>query len=429
MRAAKSALRLLAALVVVLGVATVAPAAPLDAAEALRRAVEAVCAQGTDDAAALAHALGWTAVEAAGERPRHGRRSVLRAPDGDEISLSAFARTGTLLRIDAEFHAKANAGEARPTMMAIADGECRIMGGRRLDYGAHGQPETLVVLDGELASTGFSEPLDAPVPPGRDPGGVLVALVDSGVNYTLPALAQRLARDSGGRALGYDFWDMDARPFDLNVAASPFFPTRHGTRVASILVGEAPQSRLVPYRYPRPDMARMAALVADAEAKGAVVVALAMGSNDRADWAAYEAAALARPDMLFIVSAGNNGRDIDAEPVYPAALALDNQIVVTSCDAAGRLGPGSNWGARAVDVMVPGEDVPVLDHLGRPAVAAGTSYAVPRVAALAARLLAANPAWRAGELKRAIVARAEPSPYHQAPVARHGWIARPDRNE
>lgn len=420
----------MAALAVALGVATVSPAAALDAAEALRRAVEAVCARGSDDAGALAAALGWTAADvAAGEGSRHAPRRVLLAPDGDEIQLRALARAGRVLRIDAEFHAKAEAGEARPTMMAIADGECRIMAGRRIDYGAEGRPETLVVLDRELASTGFSEPLDAPVPPGRDPGGVAVALVDSGVNYTLPALARRLARDSGGRALGYDFWDMDARPFDLNVAASPFFPTRHGTRVASILVREAPKARLVPYRYPRPDMARMAALIADAEAKGAVVVALAMGSNDRADWAAYEAAARARPDMLFVVSAGNNGRDIDAEPVYPAALALPNQIVVTSCDAAGRLGPGSNWGARAVDVMVPGEELPVLDHLGRPGTASGTSYAVPRVAALAARLLAANPAWRAGELKRAIVARAEPSPYHREPIVRHGWIARPDRDE
>ena len=49
-------------------------------------------------------------------------------------------------------------------------------------------------------------------------------------------------------------------------------------------------------------------------------------------------------NMLFVVSAGNNGRDIDSQPVYPASLNLDNLLTVTSSDEDGYPADGSNWG-------------------------------------------------------------------------------------
>ena len=252
-----------------------------------------------------------------------------------------------------------------------------------------------------------------------------VAVIDTGVNYLLDAVARRLARDASGRVLGYDYWDMDDRPFDLDTARSPFFPLHHGTAVASIFLREAPAARIIPYRYPRPDLKRMADVVADADRNGAVVAYMAMGSNKRADWDALAEAAAARPHMLFVVSAGNDNRDIDKVPVYPAALKLPNFLVVTSADAFGRLAAGSNWGRDSVDVMVPGEQVPVFDHRGAEGKASGSSFAVPRVAALAARLMAKNPAWRGPELKQAIIARARLSRFYDPQPVRQGWIPDP----
>ena len=46
--------------------------------------------------------------------------------------------------------------------------------------------------------------------------------------------------------------------------------------------------------------------------------------------------------------------------------------------------------------MVPAEQVEVTDFRGARGTASGSSYAVPRVAALAARLKAANPDWSTG---------------------------------
>ena len=43
--------------------------------------------------------------------------------------------------------------------------------------------------------------------------------------------------------------------------------------------------------------------------------------------------------------------------------------------------------------MTPGEQVPVVDHRGALGKASGSSYAVPRIAAMAARLLAGHPDW------------------------------------
>jgi len=344
---------------------------------------------------------------------------------GDEVRVERLYPLGQLRRLTLEYHRQATADAVRPVMSAALSAKCDILRAGRIDYDAAGLAETLVGLGPDLKQETDRQPLNPPVPAGGDPGGVAVAVVDTGVNYRLPVVAERLARAADGRVLGYDFWDMDDRPFDVDTSRSPFFPLHHGTAVTSILLREAPKARIIPYRYPRPDMARMAALVADADAQGAVVVNMAMGSNKRQDWEALAAAAAKRPHMLFVISAGNDGRDIDKEPVYPAALRLPNFLVVTSADAFGRLAEGSNWGRESVDVMAPGEQVPVIDHRGAAGKASGSSFAVPRVAALAARLLARNPGWRAAEIKRAIVARARPTRFYETLPVRHGWIPDP----
>ena len=52
-----------------------------------------------------------------------------------------------------------------------------------------------------------------PVPAGTDPGGVKIAIIGAGVDYTQPGIAVRLARDGEGEIIGWDFIDDDRRPF------------------------------------------------------------------------------------------------------------------------------------------------------------------------------------------------------------------------
>ena len=222
------------------------------------------------------------------------------------------------------------------------------------------------------------------------PDQVRVALVDSGVNYLLPEIGDRLARSSDGALIGYDFWDMDDRPFDAH-PDSRGRVQRHGTRTASLLLREAAFVALVPYRYPRPDMTRMADLLEHAASHDVRIIGLPLGGNSVDQWQSFAAAARLHPQMLFIVSAGNNGRDIDKQPVYPASLDLDNMLVVTSADDFGLVAQGVNWGRVSVDYMVPAEFQNALAFDGQPILVSGSSYAVPKVAALAARLLRDDP--------------------------------------
>ncbi len=154
-------------------------------------------------------------------------------------------------------------------------------------------------------------------------------------------------------------------------------------------------------------MTRMAALIEDAAIHDIRLMNLSLASPDHQEWLAFEGAARAHPNMLFVVAAGNAGHDLQLDPAYPAALDLTNMIVVTSASADGHLTPGVNFGARSVDVMAPGEDVVALDFDGARRPMTGTSYATARVSALAACLLAEHALWSTAELKSAVLREAE----------------------
>ena len=62
------------------------------------------------------------------------------------------------------------------------------------------------------------------------------------------------------------------------------------------------------------------------------IVNLSMGSSNINDWLCFQEAALKNNKIIFVVSAGNNGFDIDKNPIYPASLKLDNIITVTHRD-------------------------------------------------------------------------------------------------
>ncbi len=349
----------------------------------------------------------------------------LALPNADELTLERRQHAGRVRQFRAAYHAHTGDG-TRPTLLAIADGDCTVQSGRRLREGPYPW-RYLDQLDGDLQSLRWTETLQAPWPPGTDPGGVRVGLVDSGLAYDLAPFRDRLARDAAGQPLGYDYWDLDPFPYDGDMARGPFLPIRHGTTVASILAREAPNAALVPYRYPRPDMSRLEDLVARALADGVRILAVPLGSRRPEDWTEF-AQAMRAQNILAIVSAGNDGRDIDADPLWPAVLDLDNMIVVTSSDGFGRLAQGSNWGGRSVDIMLPAENIEVTDFRGAAGTASGSSYAVPRLVAMAARLLAAEPNLHANDLKTRILARAAHSPYERTGVVSAGWIPDPLTN-
>ena len=389
-----------------------------------------ICAGEEESLPAIFDSLGgagsWTSTPLLVAERTIGNRFDLSLDGQMDLTVERVAPDGNLRRLTVILARQMPVG-VWPLMIALLDADCTVRHVRRLGYDADGRPSHIDVLDADFETVLEVLLLNPPVPVGVDPGGIPIGLVDSGVNYLLPSIASRLARDLQGELLGRDFWDQDARPFDANAARSQFFPQRHGTRTAHILLGEAPVAKLVPYRYPRPDMSRMRALIEDAASKGVRIMNLSLGSNKREDWSDFADAARTHPDMLFVISAGNNGRDIDQYPVFPAALDIDNAITVTSAEEDGRLAPGSNWGKLRVDLAVPGENMLTTGFDGYVRTVSGSSYAAARVSALAGCLLAGATGQSVTALKQAIFALAtHPRGADQAYTS-HGFLPDPDQ--
>jgi len=355
-------------------------------------------------------------VNTLGGRPGRGTTSFLTSAS-ERIDLTMLFPGDRLRRVSIALSAP------DPRISLNGDETCNVREIRERTYSSNGKPKLIRVLNADGTTVTDEIALNPPVPVGVDPGGIAVGVIDSGINYTVAPFSDRLARDTNGTLIGKDYWDDDDRPYDIDTGRSPFFPLHHGSSVASIIIKEAPMARVIPVRYPRPEMTKMADAIDWLSAQNIAVVNLAMGSNSEQEWAAFADAAQRHPQMLFLISAGNNGRNIDTDPVYPAALPLANTIVITSSEPNGRLARGSNWGPTHVDIMVPGERIDVIDHRGAPGKASGSSFAVPRVTALAVRMLAKNPNWKGPELRDAILRRARGLGGHRQ--TRYGWIPDP----
>jgi hypothetical protein len=187
---------------------------------------------------------------------------------------------------------------------------------------------------------------DPPVPAGQDPGGEAVALITTGIDYTRPEIASRLARDGEGEIMGWDFADEDRRPFDKSGGKMPASAGGDGTALAALLARDS-RVRLVPVRVDPAEPASLARAVAFVAQTPAKLVVVPMWSPDRAAFDPFRQAALHFKDLLFFVAAGDDSRDIDKELVYPAGLGLDNAVVV-SVSAAGE----ANTGAKTIDLLI-----------------------------------------------------------------------------
>lgn len=104
-------------------------------------------------------------------------------------------------------------------------------------------------------------------------------------------------------------------------------------------------------------------------------------------------------------------------------LHFDNLLVVTSANDFGVLADGVNRGRASVDYLILAEYVSVLHFNGSRSWAAGSEHAVPRLVAMAARLLALHPDWHAAELIADIRRRFANGLQHR--VVGEGFIADP----
>ena len=250
----------------------------------------------------------------------------------------------------------------------------------------------------------------------------LLALVDTGVNYNLPKVQKHLALNSEGQLIGYDFWDDDNRPFDKDPRKNIFFPLHHGTSVFSVLTQNLGDLKIAIYRFPANNMCRFSNLIEHADSAGVRIINLSMGSNSAEDWECFYETAKRHVDILFVVSAGNGGFNIELNQVFPASFDLGNIVVVTSADHFGHLPRHSNYGVKSVDFMISAEQVDVYDHRGAYSTTGGSSYAAPMLAALATRFLAQNELATTRDIVKFLESRAIKKGSN---LVKFGWIPDP----
>ena len=308
-----------------------------------------------------------------------------------------------------------------PLLLVNVDKKCNIMVSRLIQRDINGKIFSIDNLSSDLSKVKSSEYFNPPLKKQKPFKGIKVAIVDTGVNYNLDFIADKISRIDESNLTGYDFEDDDSLPYDIDTGRSVFFPMHHGTSVSSIILREAPMSELVVYRFPRSEMCKFENLIEHISVNKIKIVNLSMGSVNKDDWQCFYKAAKSNKNILFFVSAGNDGKNIDFEKIYPASFDLENIIVVTSSDISGNLAQGSNFGSVSVDFLIPGEQIQVIDHRGVKTNASGSSFAVPRVVAMAIRILSNNTNANILDIKSKLISRA----IRSNEKVKYGWIPDP----
>ena len=308
-----------------------------------------------------------------------------------------------------------------PLLLVNVDKKCNIMVSRLIQRDINGKIFSIDNLSSDLSEIKSSEYFNPPLKKQKPFKGIKVAIVDTGVNYNLDFIADKISRINESNLTGYDFEDDDSLPYDIDTGRSVFFPMHHGTSVSSIILREAPMSELVVYRFPRSEMCKFENLIEHISVNKIKIVNLSMGSVNKDDWQCFYKAAKSNKNILFFVSAGNDGKNIDFDKIYPASFDLENIIVITSSDISGNLAQGSNFGSVSVDFLIPGEQIPVIDHRGVKTNASGSSFAVPRVVAMAIRILSNNTNANILDIKSKLISRA----IRSNEKVKYGWIPDP----
>ncbi|MGH7292411.1 MAG: S8 family serine peptidase, partial [Myxococcota bacterium] len=237
--------------------------------------------------------------------------------------------------------------------------------------------DTYYVAQWGLPRTGVPEAWEL-----SDGSGVLVAVIDTGVEATHPDL-------QGQIVTGYDFLNDDGDPRDDN---------GHGTRMAGIVaarghnalgvIGVAPQARVLSVKAldgqgygPYSAVAKGMLYAVD---QGAKVLSLSLsGATNSATL--LDAVNYAKAHEVVVVAAsGNYGSDI---PNYPAATS--GAVAIAALNSADQRPIFSNYGAW-ISVAAPGDDVVTTTLNGGYSSSTGTSPAAAFTAGIFALLSSAN---------------------------------------
>ncbi len=260
-----------------------------------------------------------------------------------------------------------------------------------------------------------------------DASSVIVAVIDTGVEYYHSDLSANIWTNPGETAgnskdddnngykddvHGWNFVDNDAIPDDYN---------GHGTHVAGIIgavgnnsvgvCGVCWKVKIMPVRVGDADgnitVDAELSGIAYAVANGASILNLSLGADEYIASEKDSLTAAAAKGALIVCAAGNDGRNTDTHPEYPACYTIDAIISVANSNRQDLLDSSSNYGAASVDLAAPGTVIYSTYMGGSYSTLTGTSMATPMVVGACALLKAAQPSLTAAQLKAQVLAKTD----------------------
>jgi len=274
---------------------------------------------------------------------------------------------------------------------------------------------------------------------------VIVAVVDSGIDYAHPDLAANIWTNTGevaGNGLDddHDGYIDDTRGWNfVSSNNTPQDDRSHGTHVAGTIgaagnngngvTGVCWQVRLMPLKFldstGNGATSDAIAAINYARVKGANIINNSWGGSSFSQSLKDAIDAAGNAGILNVCAAGNTDDfgtvyDRDVTPGYPASYGSDGIMGVASTDRNDNLSGFSSYGATTVHLAAPGSEILSTIPGDSYGTRNGTSMAAPHVSGIAALLKAYKPALAAPDLKLILQASVDHLPSLEGKVITEG---------
>jgi len=260
---------------------------------------------------------------------------------------------------------------------------------------------------------------------------VVVAVLDSGVDYTHEDLVQNMWMRPANMA---PYQDNELGTIDdehgfnaIDSASDPMDENGHGTHCAGIIGAEGENNvgiagvnwkvQIMPLKFMNAggfgttkDAIEAINYVIDRKKAGVNVriISASWGSTQRSRALGDVIRKAYENDILFVAAAGNSSTSNDRNPHFPSSYDVPNVISVAALDRHDELAKFSNYGAKSVAIAAPGVDI-LSTWLGNAyEEKSGTSMATPVVSGVAALVLSEHPRLSVDELKKKLLASTDP---------------------
>lgn len=210
---------------------------------------------------------------------------------------------------------------------------------------------------------------------------VIVAVIDTGVDYNHEVMKNHfwinrneipndgIDNDMNGYIDDINGWNFVDSTRDV-LTGKEYYENDHGTQCASIISSGAFDSEMKGINYGSSikimtlkvltgiekmgEVENIIKAIKYAESNGADICNLSMNFTEEN---IELSTVIKQSEMLFVVSAGNNGVDIDQESVYLGSYNYQNVFSVAAVDKNGELYQQSNYGKESIDIAAPGVDI------------------------------------------------------------------------